>query len=112
MADEKTKNDENLKGALAYLLGFITGIILLVVEKESKYVRFHAMQSTILSGGLFIVHIGLVLIPILGWIVSFFLSLASFILWIVMMWKAYNGEMFKLPYVGDMAEKQLEKLGK
>lgn len=113
MAEEtKTKGDENLKGALAYLLGFITGIIFLVIEKDNKYIRFHAMQSTILSIGLFVVQIGLGLIPVLGWIVGFLLSIAGFILWILMMWKAYNGEMYKLPYVGEMAEKQLAKMGK
>lgn len=110
---EKAGN-ENLMGALAYLLGFVTGIILLIVEKKSAYVRFHAMQSTVLFGGIFILSMALGIIPVLGWIVALILSpvltIVSFILWILLMWKAYNGEKYKLPYIGDLAEKQLGKL--
>lgn len=98
-------------GAVAYLLGPITGIILLLVEKGNKFVRFHAMQSTILFGGLFIINIVLGFIPLLGWLVGLLLSMVSFILWVVLMWKAWSGEMYKLPYVGEMAEKQLAKMG-
>jgi len=105
--DEK---NQNIMGAVAYLLGFVTGVVLLLVEKQNKFVRFHAMQSTIFSGGLFIVNLGLGLIPILGWLVSVLLSMASFVLWLVLMWKAYSGEKYKLPFVGDLAEKQLAKM--
>lgn len=104
------KGNENLMGAASYLLGFVTGIIFLLVEKESKFVRFHAMQSTLLFGGIFIVNIALGFIPILGWLVGLLLSFAAFILWIVCMWKAFQGEMYKVPYVGAMAEKQLSKM--
>ncbi len=97
-------------GAAAYLLGFITGIIFLVLEKQSKFVRFHAMQSTILFGGIFVANIVLGFIPILGWLVGLLLSFVSFILWIVCMWKAFQGEMYKVPFVGDLAEQQLAKM--
>lgn len=106
------KGNENLMAAVSYLLGFITGIILLLVEKQSRFVRFHAMQSTLLFGGLFVVNIALGFIPILGWLVGLVLSFVAFILWIVLMWKAFQGEMYKVPYVGDMAEKQLAKMAK
>ncbi len=106
----ETKSNENLMGAASYLLGFITGIIFLLVEKQSKFVRFHAMQSTVLFGGIFIVNIALGFIPILGWLVGLLLSFAAFILWIVCMWKAFQGEMYKAPFVGDIAEKQLAKM--
>ena len=106
------KGNENLMGAVSYLLGFVTGIIMLLVEKQSKFVRFHAMQSTMMFGGLFVVNIVLGFIPILGWLVGLILSFVAFILWIVLMWKAFQGEMYKLPYVGDMAEKQLAKMVK
>jgi uncharacterized membrane protein len=108
MAD--VKGNENLMGAASYLLGFVTGIILLLLEKQSKFVRFHAMQSTILFGGAFVVNIALGFIPILGWLVGLLLSFAVFILWIVCMWKAFQGEMYKVPYVGNLAEKQLAKM--
>ncbi len=107
----ETQNNENLMGAVAYLLGFITGIVLLLIEKQSKFVRFHAMQSTILFGGLFIINVGLGFIPLLGWLAGLFLSLLGFILWIVCLWKAFQGEMYKVPYVGNLAEKQLAKMG-
>lgn len=104
------KGNENLMAAASYLLGFITGIIFLLLEKQNKFVRFHAMQSTILFGGVFIINIALGFIPILGWLAGIFLSFAAFILWIVLMWKAFQGEMYKVPYVGDLAEKQLAKM--
>lgn len=104
------KGNENLMGAAAYLLGFITGIIFLLVEKQSKFVRFHAMQSTILFGGVFVANIALGFIPILGWMTGLILSLVAFILWIVLMWKAFQGEMYKVPYVGELAVKQLAKM--
>ncbi len=109
MAD---KGNENLMGAASYLLGFVTGIIMLLIEKQSKFVRFHAMQSTLLFAGVFVANIVLGFVPILGWLVGLFLSFAAFILWIVCMWKAFQGEMYKVPYVGDMAVKQLAKMGK
>ncbi len=103
------KGNENLMAAASYLLGFITGIIMLLLEKQSPFVRFHAMQSTILFGGIFVANIALGFIPILGWLVGLVLSLVAFILWIVLMWKAFQGEKYKVPYIGDMAEKQLAK---
>lgn len=106
----ETKGNENLMAAASYLLGFITGVIFLLVEKQSKFVRFHAMQSTVLFGGIFIINIALGFIPILGWLAGLLLSLAAFILWIVCMWKAFQGEMYKAPVVGDIAEKQLAKM--
>lgn len=106
----EAKGNENLMAAASYLLGFITGIIFLLIEKQSKFVRFHAMQSTILFGGVFVANIALGFIPLLGWLVGLILSFTSFILWIVCMWKAFQGEMYRVPYVGDMAEKQLAKM--
>ena len=105
-----TQGNDNILGAVAYLLGFITGIVLLLVEKKSQFVRFHAMQSTMLFGGIFVANFALGFIPILGWIVGLLLTFTAFILWIVLMWKAFQGEMYKVPKIGDMAEKQLAKM--
>jgi uncharacterized membrane protein len=104
------KGNENIMGAVTYLLGAVTGIIFLLIEKESKFVRFHAMQSTILFGALFVVSIAVGIVPVLGALVGFLLGIAGFILWIVCMWKAFQGEMYKVPYVGELAEKQLAKM--
>ena len=100
--------------AAAYLLGPITGIVLLLGERNNTYVRFHAMQSTLVFGGLLLLNIVLGIVPILGWIVALILSpillIGGFILWIFLMWKAYSGEKYKLPYFGELAERQLTKL--
>ena len=108
------ETNEKLMGALAYLLGPITGIILLVTEKKNENVRFHAMQSTVVFGAIILFNIVLGIIPILGWLVALILSpiiaIGSFVLWLLLMWKAYNVEKFMLPYFGALAVKQLEKM--
>lgn len=103
---EKTSTglDANLAAALSYLVGFVTGIVFLFAEKENKFVRFHAMQSTLLFVGLILLDILLQMVPVLGFLVVLFLVLpGTFILWLVLMFKAYQGEDFKLPFVGKMA---------
>ena len=110
----QTAGNEKMTGALAYFLGPVTGILLLLTEKKNPYIRFHAMQSTVVFGAYVLLYLILLIIPVLGWIVAFLLSpvlmVVAFILWLVLMWKAYNGEKYKLPYFGDLAERQLEKL--
>ncbi len=88
----------NMAGAFCYLGLFITGLIFLFMEKENKFVRFHAMQSTIVFGCLFVLSI---MLSFLGGIVT----LVMLGLWVFLMYKAYQGEKFKLPVVGDIAEK-------
>jgi len=100
----------NIAGALAYFLGPVTGILFLLIEKENKFVRFHAMQSTLTFGGIFVLNIVLGFIPILGWIAGTLMSLVSLILWIFLMYKAFNKEEYELPVVGDIARKQMEKV--
>jgi len=103
---EKTSTglDANVAAALSYLVGFVTGLIFLLVEKENKFVRFHAMQSTILFVGIVLVNILLNLVPFLGALVAVAVVIPlSAILWLLLMFKAYQGEEFKLPLVGQMA---------
>ena len=97
--------DPKLAALLSYLAGFVTGIVFLLIEKDNKYVRFHAMQSTIVSGWLFVLQWVLAFIPFLVMLVPL-VGLAGLVLWIVCMVKAYQGEKFKLPIVGDIAERQ------
>ena len=108
-AAKSTGLNKNTSGALAYVLGPITGVIFLVIDKD-PFVRFHAMQSLFVFGGLFVANMILALIPILGWMIGMLLSPAALILWVFLMWKAWSGEEYKLPYVGEMAEKQLAKM--
>jgi len=96
----------NVAALLSYVLGVITGIIFFIIEKENKFVRFHAMQSIIIFGGLFVLQLMLVFIPVIGAILVPVISIVSLILWVILMIKAYQGEKFKLPMIGDIAEKQ------
>ena len=103
---EKTSTglDANVAAAFTYLVGFVTGIIFLLVEKENKFVRFHAMQSTLVFIGIVAIDILLQIVPILGALVVVFVVIPlSAILWLLLMYKAYQGEDFKLPLVGQMA---------
>jgi len=100
--------EANLAGALTYVLGPITGILFLVLEKESKFVRFHAMQSTITFVALFVISLVLGMIPILGWLLLLPFQLLVLVLWIFLMFKAFKGEKFKLPTIGDLAERQVQ----
>jgi uncharacterized membrane protein len=103
---EKTSTgfDANVAAALSYLVGFVTGIIFLLVEKENRFVRFHALQSTLVFAGIVAIDILLQIVPFLGALVVVFVVIPlSAILWLVLMFKAYQGEDFKLPLVGQMA---------
>ncbi len=94
-------------GALAYVLGPITGVIFFIIEKDS-FVRFHAMQSIVVFVGLFILQwvLGLTLIllplvPIVG--------ILSFILWLLLIYKAWQGEEWEVPMLGKFARKLVKK---
>ena len=102
--EEKQKSstglDENVAGFLCYLLGFITGIVFLIVEKESRFVKFHAKQFTITFLGLFVISLLIGWIPVIGTLILIF----SLILWLILMIKALQGKRYSLPIVGKMAE--------
>jgi uncharacterized membrane protein len=99
--------NQNVAGLLCYLAGWITGLVFFLIEKENKFVRFHAMQSIITFGALTVLFMVLGFIPIVGWIIMPFVGLAQLVLWILLMVKAYNGVYFKLPVIGDLAEKNI-----
>lgn len=111
----------NVAALLSYVLGWITGFVFFLVEKENKFVRFHAIQSMIVFGVLSIFYLAIsvfmgILIAInlhflfpLFALLNGLIGLLGFILWILLMVKAYQGEMFKLPIAGDIAEKNAGK---
>ncbi|MCX6005584.1 MAG: DUF4870 domain-containing protein [Chloroflexi bacterium] len=105
MAKSSTGLEENVAGLLCYVVGWITGLIFFLIEKDSKFVKFHAMQSIITFGALAIIAIILNYIPFVGWVVGGLLGILGLVLWIVLMIKAYQGQKFKLPVIGDLAEK-------
>jgi uncharacterized membrane protein len=108
MKNEKTALglDRNIEAALCYLGAWITGLLFLLLEKKDTFVRFHAMQSLITFAGLTI----LAMVPLVGWILSPLVLIISFVVWLICLIKAYQGEKFKLPIIGDFAEKQVNKV--
>ncbi len=103
--------EENIAGVLCYVLGWITGIVFLVLEKENKFVRFHAMQSIATFLPLMVIawitNLIFMWIPFISWAISTLIWILVLILWLILMFKAYQGEMYKLPIVGNFAEKQI-----
>jgi uncharacterized membrane protein len=110
---------DNLAGALCYLVGFITGILFLVLApyNQNRTIRFHAFQSIFLNIAWFaawivvtIISLAFRVIPFLGVFVSIVLHLALFlagvIVWFYLLFKTYNGEKIVLPLVGPFADKQ------
>ena len=105
MTDKSTGLSENVAGLLCYVLGWVSGIVFLIIEPGNKFVRFHAFQSIIVFG--IITLIGMVFspIPILGGIIIWLVSAIGFILWIALMVMASQGKKYKLPWSGNLAEK-------
>jgi uncharacterized membrane protein len=100
--------DANVAATLAYLVGWVTGIVFLFFEQENKFVRFHALQSIIVFGSLSVAWMIALSVPFLGWIVAFLvIPPVSAFLWLFLMYKAYQGERYKLPFAGEMAEQRL-----
>ncbi|MGH9319689.1 MAG: DUF4870 domain-containing protein [Vicinamibacteria bacterium] len=99
--------EANLAAALAYLP--ILAIVWLLVEPYSKnpFIKFHSIQSIALAVVSMGVSIVLTMIPILGWILLAFLPLGVFVVAILCAVKAYQNQKFKLPILGDFAEKQI-----
>ena len=105
--------DPKTAAGLSYLGVWITGIIFFVLEKQNRFVRFHAMQSILFFGGLSALSIilGIArdfspdLLAIGLGCVSGLIGLATFVGWIVLMINAFQGKYFKLPIVGDYAER-------
>lgn len=134
-ADKSPDSGENIKGLLCYLFTWVSGIIFLLTEKKSKFVRFHAIQSiaafillsipiglweVLLANGyfylgdfpIFVLLNQHPLIPMFFILIDepdafniLYMSFLSFFIWIFLMYNAYKGKTYKLPLVGDFAEK-------
>ncbi|MFC6724280.1 DUF4870 domain-containing protein [Halobium palmae] len=128
-ADEtSTGLDPNVAGALSYVLGIITGLVFFVLEDENEFVRFHAAQSIVFSVAVFAVSIvfsllgallpilfigdafatGGLLTGLLGLVFglgSLVVTLAFFVAWVYLMFRAFQGKRTKLPVVGSFAER-------
>lgn len=105
----KPQLESNVLAALAYAIPLVMGVVVLLTEKENKFVRFHAFQSIIfglvwygasaIATSLYIILIGLILSPII--------TVAGVALWFFLMWKAYNNQEYQLPFVGKIAHDQV-----
>jgi uncharacterized membrane protein len=93
-------------GLLCYAGWWITGIIFLILEKDNQTVRFHAVQSIVTFGAVTVLQIILPFIPAVGGILAWIVWVLAIILWIVLMVRAYQGQMLKLPIAGAIAEGQ------
>jgi len=113
--------EENVAAALCYLVGVLTGILFLVLEPYNRnpVIRFHAFQS--IFAWIASIVVGMVLstvsyifvaVPFIGWLIYILLwtafSLGVLVLWVFLMYKAYNKERFVLPVIGEWAEKQAQ----
>jgi len=108
MEKSSTGLDANVAGLLCYVLGWVSGLVFILIERESKFVRFHAIQSIYVFGVITIASIILSWIPVIGPVVlSPLLGLLGVVLWIILMVKAYQGTMYKLPWSGNLAEKKV-----
>jgi len=124
-AESSTGMTANVAGLLCYVGVWVSGIVFVVLEKKSKFVRFHAWQSIMAFGVLTLAHLifsrmlidigwgslfypnlGLIRVGVaFGWIIG----LVMLALWIVLMLTAYQGKMWKVPLAGNWAEKQANK---
>ncbi|OAK71436.1 hypothetical protein ABB05_10585 [Lederbergia galactosidilytica] len=89
---------------ISYIGGFVTGIIFFFLEKDNKFIRFHAIQSIILTVAWLIVKYVLGYIPFIGWLLVLLVNGLVLALWIVCMVKAYQKQTFKIPVIGDLAD--------
>jgi uncharacterized membrane protein len=103
---------ENVAGLLCYAVGFVTGIVFFLIDKR-PFVKFHAAQSIVVFGGLFVIQIGLsFMAALIHGLIGFGLAgllesvvgLVAFILWIMLMFKAYQHETFRVPIAADIAD--------
>ena len=94
--------NENVAGALCYSLLFFSGIFFLIADRENKFVRFHALQSTILFLALAVLSAVTSWIPIVRLLIPGLLSLVTFVCWVFLMFTAFKGQTFKIPILGEV----------
>ncbi len=108
-AESSTELSANVAGLLCYVLGWVTGIIFVVLEKKSTFVKFHAWQSIMTFGVLTVAQLVLGWIPFVGWILNILIGILMFVLWLILIIQAGTGKMWKVPWAGDWAERQISR---
>lgn len=107
MEKSSTGLNVNTAALLCYVLGWISGLVFFILEKDSKFVRFHALQSIIVFGILSLASSVFSWLPFIGNILGAAVGVVALVLWIVLMVKASKGEKYKVWWAGDFAEKQI-----
>lgn len=79
----------NLAATLSYALGWVTGIIFLILARDNEFVRFHALQSIIVFGSVTVGMVLLGFVPVVGWMLNAVIAFGAFVFWVVMMSRAY-----------------------
>lgn len=98
------KADGEVLAAVAYLFSILTGIVVYLIGKKN-FEKFHAVQSMFLGLVYIVAQTILTLIPIIGWMLLPLLWLVFLVISLFAMWKAYKGDRYKFPLIGDWAEK-------
>jgi len=111
MEKSSTGLDENVAGLLCYVLGWISGLVFILIEEKSNFVRYHAIQSIYIFGTINVVALVLGWIPVIGNVIAGLLGLLGFALWIFLIIRAYQGAKPKVLWAGDLAEKWVQKKG-
>lgn len=111
MDKSSTGLEANVAGLLCYVLGWISGLVFVLLEQESKFVRYHAVQSIYVFGAINVAALVLGWIPVIGGVIAGLLGLLGLFLWIFLMITAYQGKQPKVPWAGDLAEKWVQKKG-
>jgi uncharacterized membrane protein len=101
--------DSNLCAALAYVGWAMTGVLFFVLEPEDRFVRFHALQSILLTAALIVVAIGLGVVPFIGPFLFGLASVGFVLVWLLAMWKALHHVQYLLPFIGEIARAQVER---
>ncbi len=112
MAKSSTGLEENVAGLLCYVGWWVSGLVFVLLEQENKFVRFHAMQSIYVFGTITVASIIIGWIPVIGGVIAGLIWLLGFVLWIVLMIKAYQGTEFKVKWAGDFAERWVSRQSK
>jgi uncharacterized membrane protein len=111
MAKSSTGMEENVAGLLCYLVGWITGLIFLLIEKDSKFVKYHAIQSIVIFGAIAVIQIILGILSMIPYagiafsIIMWLVWVAAIILWIILMVNAYQGKKINMLGAGNIANK-------
>ncbi len=93
----------NVSAFWCYALGWISGIFFLLTAWDNKYVRFHAVQSTLFFGLMALFGILSLYIGDYGWLLGLLVMLVTVVMWKWLMWEAYHGETYKLAIIGKIA---------